>query len=189
MDDLFLLGDTLTALEAGQVILYPTDTVWGIGCDATNETAVARVLAFKERAAGEGFVCLVDSLDTLRRYVPVIHPRLQTLLAYHSRPLTMIYPDVEGLASNAIAADGSAAIRIARDPYCQALIKAFGRPLVSTSANRKGEPFPEHFGSVSSAVIAGVDHVVRYRQRDKTPSEPSVIARWTDDNELEPVRG
>ena len=189
LDDLYLLGETLTTLESGGTIVYPTDTVWGIGCDATNEAAVQRVASLKERPPGAGFVCIVDSLEMLLRYVDSIHPRLQTLLDFHTRPLTMIYPDVERLAPGVLAADGSAAIRITRDAYCKALLKAFGKPLVSTSANLRGQPFPEHFGTISSEVLAAADHVVRFRQRDRTPSEPSVIARWTADNELEPVRG
>ncbi len=170
------------------MIVYPTDTVWGIGCDATNPEAVQRVLTFKERPAGQGLVCLVDSLETLLRYVPALHPRLQTVLELHRRPLTMIYERVDGIAAGALAADGSCAIRITRDPYCKELISRFGRPIVSTSANRKGEAFPTYFGEISSEVLSAADHVVRYRQRDKTASEPSVIARWNDSNELEPVR-
>lgn len=188
MDDLYLLGETLSALEAGKMILYPTDTVWGLGCDATNEEAVARLLAFKDRPAGTGLVCLVNSIEMLQRYVTTVHPRLQTLLDFHTRPLTMIYPDVDGLAAGVLATDGSCAIRVTRDEYCKALIARFDRPLVSTSANLKAEPYPTHFGSISSEVLAAADHVVKYRQRDKNFGEPSVIARWTEQNELEPVR-
>ena len=187
---MYLLGTTLTALEAGQVIAYPTDTVWGVGCDATDAAAVQRVLAFKQRRAGAGLVTLVDSLEMLLRYVHVVHPRLQTVLELHARPLTMIYPDVDGLAEGVTAADGSAAIRIAKDPYLQALIGKFGRPIVSTSANLPGAEPPTHFGAISSEVLQAVDHVAKYRQREAaTEARPSVIARWNDNNELEPVRG
>ena len=188
LDDLYLLGDTLAALERGGVIVYPTDTVWGIGCDATDEAAVARVLALKERPVGRGLITLVDSLEMLRRHVGVIHPRLQTVLELHARPLTMVYPDARGLAPGVLAADGSAAIRIAKDPYLQTLLARFGRPIVSTSANLPGAPTPAHYGEIASDVLSAVDHVVKYRQRDKTEAEPSVIARWNDSNELEPLR-
>lgn len=187
---MYLLGDTVSALQAGEVVAYPTDTVWGIGCDACHPEAVTRVLAFKRRPVGAGLVSLVDSLEMLRRFVPVIHPRLQTVLELHERPLTMIYPEVWGLAAGVTAADGSAAIRIAKTPYLQALIGRLGRPIVSTSANPPGSPPPTHFGDISSEVLTAVDHVAKYRQREP-PSEarPSVIARWNDSNELEPVRG
>ena len=185
---MFQLGETLAALAAGGLVVYPTDTVWALGCDATDPEAVARVAAAKERPAGQGFVTLVDSLATLKRYVGYVHPRLQTLLAHHARPLTMVYPDVEGLAPGVTAADGSAAIRIASDPYCRALIGAFGRPLVSTSANLRDSGPPSHFGAISSEVLRLADHVVKYRQRDTAPAEPSVIARWNDANEIEPIR-
>ena len=188
LDDLYLLTDTLAALERGGIIVYPTDTVWGIGCDATDEAAVARVLALKERPVGGGLVSVVDSLEMLRRHVGVIHPRLQTVLELHARPLTMIYPEPRGLAAGVLAADGSAAIRIAKDAYLQALLSRFGRPIVSTSANLPGAPTPAHFGEIASDVLRAADHVVRYRQRDKTTAEPSVIARWNDSNELEPLR-
>lgn len=186
--DMFQLGETLSALEAGKLVIYPTDTVWALGCDATNAEAVARVAAVKERPEAQGFVSLVDSLEMLKRYVPYVHPRLQTLLAHHARPLTMIYPDVQGLAAGVTAADGSAAIRIASDAYCEALIGSFGKPLVSTSANLRGSQPPPHYGAISSDVLRRADHVVKYRQRDTEPAEPSVIARWNDSNEIEPIR-
>ena len=186
---MYLLGATLSALEAGELVAYPTDTIWGIGCDATNAEAVARVLAFKRRDGGQGLISLVDGLDMLRRYVPVLHPRLQTVLELHTRPLTMIYPDVDGLAPGVAAADGSAAIRIAKDPYLQALISKFGRPIISTSANAPGGEPPSHFGAISSDVLQAVDHVAKYRQREPAGEvEPSVIARWNESNELEAVR-
>lgn len=188
MHDMFQLGETLTALEAGHLVIYPTDTVWALGCDATSADAVARVSAAKERPPGQGFVTLVDSLEMLKRYVPYVHPRLQTLLAHHARPLTMIYENVEGLAAGVTAADGTAAIRVASDQYCRDLIGSFGRPLVSSSANLRGTAPPSHFGAISSDVLRLADHVVKYRQRDTTPAEPSVIARWNEANEIEPVR-
>lgn len=190
VNDLFQLGETLTALEAGKVIVYPTDTVWGMGCDATDAAAVARVIAFKQREAGEGLVTLVDSIDMLLRYVDYVHPRLQTLLEHHQRPLTMIYEGVSELAAGVLAADGTAAIRVASDVFCRELIGSFGRPLVATSANRHGEPHPTHFGAITSDVLRAADHVVRYRQREKADPEaaPSVIARWNAQNEIQPVR-
>lgn len=188
MDDFFNLADTLEALANGQVILYPTDTVWGIGCDATNSAAVARVLEFKQRPAGQGLIVLVDSLDMLKRHIDYLHPRLQTLLDIHVRPLTMIYPHVVGLDAGVLASDGSAGIRVTKDSYCKALIGSFGKPIVSTSANMPGQPHPTHYGAITSDVLQSVDHVVRHRQRDTEVREPSVIARWNEQNEIEPIR-
>ena len=188
MDDLYLLGDTIAALQDGQTILYPTDTVWGIGCDATQDEAVERVLAIKERPRGQGLIVLVSSVEMLKRYVAELHPRLQTVLDLHARPLTMIYPEVTGLSPAVAARDGSVAIRIAKDRYVSALLERLGRPVVSTSANKAGAETPTHFGDIPSDILSSVDHVVKYRQRDRTAGRPSVIARWNDNNELEPVR-
>lgn len=187
LSEMFQLGETLSALEAGKLILYPTDTVWGLGCDASNSVALQKILAFKGVALGEGLNCLVDSVEMLETYAGEIHPRLKTLLSHHTRPLTVIYENVQGLPSELLTSEGSCAMRITEDPYCKALIGAFGRPIVSTSANKKDEPYPSHFGAVSSEVIRAVDHVVRYRQREKSNAEPSIVARWTKQNEIEPI--
>lgn len=185
---MFQLGETLSALESGNTILYPTDTIWGIGCDATNPQAVEKVLSIKNRAKGEGLVVLVSSIEMLKKYIAHLHPRLETLLAHHNRPLTIVYNDPVGISPNVLATDGSAAIRICEEAYCKELIDAFGKPIISASANLNEEPFPGHFGSISSAVLSQVDHVVKYRQRDVSSSEPSIIARWTDQNEIELIR-
>ncbi len=185
---MFQLGETLSALEAGKMILYPTDTVWGLGCDATNIAAIHQVLELKERPIGGGLICLVDSLSMLEKYTGEIHPRLKTLLSHHTRPLTVVYDHADGLPKELFAADGSIAIRITSDPYCKALIESFGKPIVSSSANKKGHEHPTHFGAISSEVIRAVGHVVRYRQREKSNALPSIIARWTKQNEIEPIR-
>ena len=188
MEDQFPIGETLAALEAGSVIVYPTDTVWGLGCDATNAEAVSRVLRIKSRSHEQGLISIVGSVAALHKHVDHLHPRLQTLLAHHTRPLTIVYADAVGLARGVTAADGSAAIRVTRDPYCRRLAEAFGRPIVSTSANLRGEKPPRSFGAISSEVLMSVDHVVKYRQREVSTQEPSVIARWTEHNEIEPIR-
>jgi len=184
---MFQLGETLSALEAGKLILYPTDTVWALGCDASNPEALQRIRAFKGLTTGEGLNCLVDSVKMLETYTGEIHPRLKTLLSHHTRPLTVIYENVEGLPVELLAAGGSCGIRITQDQYCKALIESFGKPIVSTSANKKDQPYPSHFGAVSSEVIRAVDHVVRYRQREKSNAVPSIVARWTKQNEIEPI--
>lgn len=189
---MFLLRDDISEiarlLEAGGLICYPTDTIWAIGCDATNETAIARLAAFKELPPGTGLVILVNSIDMLKHYAPKIHPRVETLLAYHQRPLTMIYEKPIGLPAGVKHANGTAAIRVVTDEFCHELIKTFGKPIVSTAACKHGKPWPPTFGSISSEILGGVDYVVKYRQDDKEPHEPSAIARLDRHKELEFVR-
>jgi L-threonylcarbamoyladenylate synthase len=175
-------------LEQGKIICYPTDTIWGIGCDAMNEDAVARIGALKGRTPEKGYVLLVSGIDMLKRYVPKLHPRLETLLSFHTRPLTLILERTAGIPSYVKAPEGTAAIRVARDEFCRTLIEAFGRPLVSTSANKSGEPYPPTFGNISSDILGHVDYVVKYRQDDKTPQEPSSIAKLDRHLELEFIR-
>ncbi len=175
--------EILNTLRQGGVILYPTDTIWGIGCDATNETAVNKISEIKNRQPEKGYVLLVDSLEMLKKYVGDIHPRVETLLAYHSRPLTIIYDESFGVASNVLAPDGSVAIRITQDVFCRELIKQLGKPIVSTSANQSGQPFPAHYGEISSNILELVDLVVKYKQDNKERSEPSVIARFNPEQE------
>jgi len=189
---MFLLRDDISEiasfLQQGKVICYPTDTIWGIGCDALHEAAVDRISNIKGRAPEKGYVLLVSSIAMLKRFVPKIPPRLETLLAHHQRPLTMIYTNTVGLPDWVKAPDGSAAIRVATDEFCRELIEAFGNPIVSTSANKSGEPYPPTFGNISSEILTVVDYVVKYRQDDKTPGEPSSIARLDRYEELEFVR-
>lgn len=175
-------------LESGGIILYPTDTIWGIGCDATDAEAVDRVFELKQRDRSKPFVLLVSDVEMLKEYVENMHPRLQTLLRFHKRPLTIIYEKAKNLPANCIGANGSVAIRIPHDKFCRELIAAYGKPLVASSANISDEPFPAYFGEVSSEVISGVDMVVNYRRFDKSKSEPSVIARLDDRDELEFLR-
>jgi len=189
---MFLLRDDISEivslLHKGNIICYPTDTVWGIGGDALHEAAVDRISILKGRKPEKGFVLLVSSIEMLKRFVPKIPPRLETLLAHHQRPLTMIYAETVGLPPWVKAPDGSAAIRVATDEFCRELIEAFGNPIISTSANKTGEPFPPTFGGISSEILVAVDYVVKYRQDDKEPAEPSSIAMLDRYQELEFVR-
>ncbi len=178
------LKDIAAILKTGGLILYPTDTIWGIGCDATNADAVNRVYELKQRDKSKSFVLLANSLEMVKKYVVDLHPRIDTLLHFHVRPLTVVYDQARNLPNNVTAADGSIAIRIVQDSFCQKLIAKLGRPLVSTSANISNEPFPTHFGSISSAVIRGVDYVVKYRQHERPDTQPSVVVRFDKDGEL-----
>ncbi len=182
------LENISSLLEQGGVILYPTDTIWGLGCDATNIEAIEKITQIKGRAPEKGFVVLVDSLEMLKNYVNYIHPKIETLLSYHKRPLTVIYPDPKNLPTKVYALDGSVGIRITRDDFCKELIWSTGKPLISTSANISGEPFPANFGEISSDIIRLVDYVVKYRQNDHTLHEPSVIVKMSGKKELEFLR-
>lgn len=189
---MFLLRDDISDISrlilSGGTLCYPTDTVWAIGCDATNEAAVARITALKGEPRQNGYVLLVSSIEMLKLYVPKIHPRLETLLSFHTRPLTIVYERSAGIPTYARAADGSVAIRVAQDEFCRTLIEAAGVPLVSTPACKIGEPYPPTFGAVRSDILVGVDYVVKYRQDDKTPQELSAVAKLDRHLELEFIR-
>ncbi|HND89230.1 MAG TPA: Sua5/YciO/YrdC/YwlC family protein [Saprospiraceae bacterium] len=189
---MFLLRDDISEITQilldGGIICYPTDTVWAVGCDATQPEAVARVAALKRQPPGVGFVLLVSDIPMLKQYAHKIHPRLETLLAHHTRPLTVVYNHNTGLPDSVKASDGTAAIRIAQDEFCQTLIHALGKPLLSTAAHVLGQPFPPTFGAVSSEILTAVDYVVKYRQDDKEPQQPSPIARLDRHLELEFLR-
>jgi L-threonylcarbamoyladenylate synthase len=189
---MFLLRDDIfeiaSMLEKGSVICYPTDTIWGIGCDALNEKAVARVSEIKGRPPEKGYVMLVSSIEMLKKYATRVHPRLETLLSFHTRPLTVIYDRSVGLPDVVKAPNGSVAIRVTQDQFCRELIEVLGRPILSTSANVSGSPFPPTFGGISSEILGAVDYVVKYRQDDKEPAEPSAIAKLDRHMELEFLR-
>ncbi len=180
--------EILTVLRKSGVILYPTDTIWGIGCDATDSIAVEKILKLKNERRNKGLVLLVDSIDTLKKYVDHVHPRIETLLSFHERPVTVIYENGVGLAHQAMALDGSIAIRVVRDAFCRELIRQFGKPLVSTSANISDAQYPAHFGEISSDILENIDFIVKYKQDNKERGEPSVIVRLNKDEELDFIR-
>lgn len=181
-------GKLLSTLAMGGLILLPTDTIWGIGCDATNPHAVEKVYALKNREREKPLIILVDSVERLSQYVEEVHPRIETLLLYHTRPLTVIYDKGRNLAPNLLGPGGSIGIRVVQDEFCRRVIAAFGKPLVSTSANISGQPFPRNFGEISSDILQGVDFVARIRQSEKELNSPSVIVRLGEEQELEFIR-
>lgn len=180
--------EILTVIRKGGVILYPTDTIWGIGCDATNEKAVDKVIDIKGRRSDKGLVVLVDSIEMLKKYAKHVHPRIETLISFHERPLTVVYDEGKGVTKNVMATDGSIAIRVVQDPFCKELIRQLDKPLVSTSANISGKPFPAHFGEITSDIFEKVDFVVKYKQDSKEQGEPSVIVRLNEQEELDFIR-
>ncbi|HIX85324.1 MAG TPA: threonylcarbamoyl-AMP synthase [Candidatus Parabacteroides intestinigallinarum] len=164
-------------LSAGGIILYPTDTIWGIGCDATNEKAVQRVYELKRRSDNKAMLVLLDSDAKLDRYVSDVPDIAWDLIRLADKPLTIIYSNAKNLAPNLLAEDGSVGIRVTNEEFSQKLCERFRRPLVSTSANVSGEPSPANFGEISETIKKGVDYIVGYRQEDKTPAEPSHIIK------------
>jgi len=178
-------------LNEGGVILHPTDTVWGIGCDPFNEDAIKRVQKLKNRPDEQPFILLVHSLEKLREYVPLIHPRIETLLSLHQRPLTIVYPDAENLAPPLVNKKGEVAMRIVKTGPCHSILKTFDKPMLSTSANTHGNPTPSFFGEVTSDIIRGCDFTFPCDKNEKNGREqvPSVIATYNEKNgELEFIR-
>ena len=168
----------LDVLKSGGIILYPTDTIWGIGCDATNAAAVKKVADLKQRADYKSFVILVADEKDVLQYAASPDLAVFDYLQQADKPTTVIYDHALGLADNVIAADGSIAIRICKDAFCRHLIKRLGKPLVSTSANVSGGASPANFSEISTDIINGVDYVVHCRQGEETLSKPSSIIKW-----------
>ncbi len=165
----------VTVLNQGGVLLYPTDTVWGLGCDATNAAAVQRIFEIKQRAMRKSFIVLADSIAQIERYCPLLTDNMRHALRYGDRPQTVILPAVTGLASSVGADDGSVAFRIPKHDFCQALIRRAGYPIVSTSANFSGESTPVTFDSINPKLVTAVDGVVPRLWEKGGTGQPSRI--------------
>lgn len=198
------LQEALRVLREGGIIVYPTDTVWGIGCDATNEAAVAKIYALKQREDSKSMLVLLDSAAKLDYYVDVPEAaemllgvqstdrytdRVQTELQDEdSKPLTLIYPNARHLAPNLIAEDGSIGIRITNEAFSKALCAQLKHPVVSTSANISGHPTAHFFHEIEEAILNGADYVCRFRREDETPHEPSSIIKLNADSTFVIIR-
>lgn len=184
MVEILRIEELLETLKSGGIILHPNDTVWGLACNAFNERSVERIRQIKKRPANKPFILLASSLEMVRRYVSFIHPRLETLLQYHQRPLTVIYDQVAELPEYLLAEDKTAAIRVSLDPFTQSLINKLGYPLISTSANFTSEPYPEQFEDIHKDIIQQVDAVYQGIHRSATENQPSVVVRFTRKGEF-----
>lgn len=187
MNDKF--NEILTILARGGIILFPTDTVWAIGCDATNEDAIAKLKEIKHIKSTDfkGFVCLVADIEMLRQSVKKIHPRIETLLAYHTRPVTVVYdtPLSKAVGEGAYAPNGSVAMRITQDPFCKNLIQLFGKPLIASCACLDKANIPRYFGEISSDILENVAYIVKYRHDERnTEALPSPIIQLDENEEL-----
>lgn len=183
------LKKTLEILKKGGTILYPTDTVWGIGCDARNKEAVNKIFKIKERAEYKSMVVLVCDDKMINRYVKEVPAIAWDLIETAGNdPLTIIYPDGRMLAENIIAADGSVGIRIVKDEFCRNLIHKFGKPIVSTSANISGDPTPTSFSGINNKIMNQVDYVVNLRQKEVNNPKPSTIIKVAMNGEVKIIR-
>lgn len=168
---------SLETLRKGGIILYPTDTIWGIGCDATNQQAVERIFRIKSRDENKSLLVLVNSDNMLGRYVQDIPEIVFELTSVSDSPLTIIYPKGKNLAAGVCAEDGSVGIRICNEEFCNELISRFRKPIVSTSANFSGKPSPGNYDKIEKSVIDAVDYVVKYRQDDRRKQSASPVIR------------
>jgi L-threonylcarbamoyladenylate synthase len=175
-------------MRKGGVILYPTDTVWGIGCDATNAEAVARVYEIKHREDSKAMICLVDNDNRLQRYVRNVPDVAWQLFDCAEDPTTIILDGAINLAQNLIAEDGSIAMRITREDFSKQLCYRFQKPIVSTSANISGEPTAQNYCDISQEIIDAVDYVCWTRRQEHKPHKPSSIIRLREDGQVEIIR-
>lgn len=178
----------LEVLKAGGLVLYPTDTVWGIGCDATNEQAVEKIYQLKKRPDDKSMIVLVADEKDILLHVAAPDLSVFDYLEKTTRPTTVIYEGAIGFADNLIARDGSVAIRICREEFCKALIKRFRKPIVSTSANISGQPTPKIFKEIDEEIKNAVDYIVQYRQDDESVAGPSAVIKWNNNGTIEILR-
>ena len=182
------INNCLEVLRSGGVILYPTDTVWGIGCDARNKNAVAKIFKIKKRVEYKSMAVLVSDENMINKYVKDVPEVAWELLEAAEDPLTIIYPNGRMLAGSIIAADDSVGMRLVKDEFCNTLIKKFGKPIVSTSANISGDPTPSSFKGIKLDILNGVDHIVNLRQEEENNTKPSTIIKIGENGEVKVVR-
>ncbi len=178
----------LTVLQSGGVILYPTDTIWGLGCDAANEKAIQNIYDVKGRSKNKSVIILLADSRDLLHYVAAPHPAVFDYIEKQDRPTTIIFENALGLSEKIIAPDGSVAIRIVADSFCRHLIKRLRKPLVSTSANSSGAPSPRCFSDIPDSLKKKADYVVKWRQDETTPAQASQIVRWNMDGTVTVLR-
>ena len=182
------IKSAVQVLKKGGIILYPTDTIWGLGCDATHPAAVNRIYEIKQRKDSRSMLVLLDTAANLDRYVQDVPEIAWSLVELADKPLTIIYPAAKNLAPNLLADDRSVGIRVVQDEFCQELIRQFRKPIVSTSANISGQPWPENFDAIDASIISSVDYVVKWRQDDCSKGQPSAIIKVGLKGEVEVIR-
>ncbi len=178
----------IEVLRSGGIILYPTDTIWGIGCDATNPDAVRRIYEIKQRIDVKSMLVLMENPNLLNSYIAEVPEIAWDLIEVADNPLTIIYPGAKNLASNLLAPDGSIGIRITTEPFTQQLIQRFRKPVVSTSANISGQKSPQNFNEINDEIKPLMDYIVTYRQDDLSKSNPSGIIKIGVGGQIEIIR-
>jgi L-threonylcarbamoyladenylate synthase len=174
----------LETLKAGGVILYPTDTVWGLGCDATNAAAVEKIFQIKQRPGEKSLIVLLAEERDLLQYVAAPDLEIFNFLETVKKPTTVVYEGIIGLAENVPGKDGSVGIRIVKEPFCKNLIKRYRKPIVSTSANISGQKTARTYSEITKPIRDAVDYIVQYRQDDSNVTEPSAIVKWENGRPL-----
>ncbi|ERJ58611.1 L-threonylcarbamoyladenylate synthase [Sphingobacterium paucimobilis] len=182
------VNQALETLKNGGLILYPTDTIWGIGCDATNPAAVEKIFALKERDKSKSMLILLHNENQLASYVREIPDVAYELIEVYDRPITIVYSGAKNLAENAVAEDGSIGIRIVSHPFCQQLLQRFKKPIISTSANISGAPSALTFDQIDELIKEKADYIVRFGQNENTPGEPSIIIKLDPSGKFEFLR-
>lgn len=182
------IEQSILTLSDGGVILYPTDTIWGLGCDATNNKAIERIYKIKKRSPQNPLIVLVHSEAMLLKYVEEVPEIAFELIENTQQPLTLIFSKAKKLSPLVCGQDGSIAIRVVNEPFCKALISTYKKPIVSTSANLSNMPTPANFAEISSNIKNAVDYIVQYRQNDNKRVQPSLIIKILPDNSIEKIR-
>ena len=182
------IKNAVEVLRKGGVILYPTDTIWGIGCDATNPEAVERVYRIKQREDSKALICLVDSPNRLQRYFRNVPDVAWDLIDCATTPVTLILDGANGVAPNLLAEDGSLGIRVTQEEFSRQICYRFQKAIVSTSANISGLPAPRNFSEISEEIKSQVDYIVSFRRGEKTAAQPSHIVKLGQDGEVSVIR-
>lgn len=181
------INNALNILKQGGIILYPTDTVWGIGCDATNSDAVNKIYTLKQRNETKSMICLVNNIDMLETYIETIPKAVTNIIKQSQNPTTIIYNNPKRVAKNLVANDNTLAIRVVSNTFCEKLIKNLKKPLVSTSANISGQPTPKSFAEISEQILKGVDYIVNLPD-EKSEVKPSEIIKLGNDGSVTFIR-
>lgn len=182
------IKNCVEVLNNGGIILYPTDTVWGLGCDPNNENAISKIFMLKQRNESKSMIILVAEEDDILNYTNQGTVKVYDYIKGINKPTTVIYHQAKNLSKKVIAEDGSVAIRVVKDKFCKELIKTFGKPLVSTSSNISGFPAPSLFSDIDSLIKNGVDYIVHFRQDETEPCQPSAIVKINEDGSYITIR-